>query len=153
MTDTFERLGTKVVEHAPESEKDSAIREMLLRHAMSRRKWNHLWFVDYADESTKYFLESTVLVDPPPAVLERLSGSGAAVFGVSQARRKDHGITDTSGKHGYVVHARITRWLDPETAEVEYGDYRDSEAAGGGEGVVRRIDGEWVLQPGWIWCS
>lgn len=120
-----------------ETEKDLALREMLFRHAMNAPKGQQVWFIDYGNGK-----------DPPPKFLKRFTDLQDPVKSVSEAEKtRFGGIRDPeTGKKGYIVRARIIRWIDENTAEVEYEARHHGLDARGGKGIAHFEDGKWTLQ-------
>lgn len=118
-------------------EDEWAVREMLIRTAISFRAWVDVWFIDFGDEK-----------DPPPDFLNRFDDLEVEIKGVSEASVSQTGYVKDrrTGRDGYIVRAQIIRWLDQDTAEVEYTDYGSPQAASGTRGIVNREDGKWELR-------
>ena len=47
----------------------------------------------------------------------------------------------------------MAAWVNDKSAEVRYSDYSDPEAAGGGEGTARLVDGQWTFEFFTSWNS
>lgn len=125
---------------SPESEKDLAVREMLIRYVISRRPWVELWFIDYGDG------DSANMQDPPASFLKRFSDLPVTIKGVSSMNDDKVFVRDReTGKDGWRVYARVVRWLDDTTAEVKFGDRQAPESSSRSDGVVREELGQWVL--------
>jgi hypothetical protein len=125
-----------------ETEKDLALREMLFRYAMRGPKGEQVWFIDYGKGE-----------DPPPNFLRRFTDLPDPVRNVSEAEKGSLGVRDPeTGKIGYIVHARIIRWIDENTAEVECSAWHNGLAAHCLKGIARFKDGKWTLQikGGWV---
>ena len=127
-----------------ETENDLAVREMLFRRAMRGPKGEQVWFIDYGHGK-----------DPPTDFLKKFSDLPDPVKNVSEMERDKFGsVRDPeTGKRGYIVKAWIVRWIDEDTAEVEYRAWHDGLAARRAKGIARFEDGKWVLQIKRVWVS
>ena len=127
-----------------ETEKDLSLREMLFRHAMRAPKGEQVWFIDYGHGK-----------DPPPNFLKRFTDLPDPVKNVSEVEKDKSGsVRDPeTGKRGYIVQARIVRWIDKDTAEVEYEARHRNLAAHGGKEISHFEDGKWTLQIKWAWMA
>ena len=125
---------------SPEAEKGLAVREMLIRLAISRRPWVEVWFIDYGNG------DSAHMQDPPASFLKRFSDLQVTIKGVSSMNDDKVFVRDReTAKDGWRVYARVVRWLDDTTAEVKFGDRQAPESSSRSEGVVREEQGQWVL--------
>ncbi len=115
--------------------KEALIREKLCRYAVRQfAGWKGVViFIDYGDRERP--------AGPPRAVLESLAGLGFPVKPVSQAKMVKPGLwmDAATGDDGWVVSAKVTRWLGRGAAEVEVGAFHASEAAWWETGTVRLL--------------
>ncbi|MBW8016769.1 MAG: hypothetical protein FVQ82_11325 [Planctomycetes bacterium] len=127
----------KKMTHTPES--TLAVREAVFKYAISSRTGVEVWYIDY-DKGN----------DPPSEFLDRFSDLHVKVGKASEAVKDKNGsvFKTKTGKQGYIVSAKIIKWIDRKTAKVEYNDYHGMEAASGGKGTARYENGKWVIE---IW--
>lgn len=133
---------------SPAPLKDMAVMEMLFRYVIRR----------YADEQIKvWFINCVDGEDPPPNFLKRFSDMPVPVKGVSAAVKPwIRGVRDSeTGEQGAIAWARIIRWPDESTAEVEFSCYRHGLAAEGMTMMIRYESGRWKTKgaPYNIWVS
>lgn len=118
--------------------RDLAIREMLLKYVIKNHVSEQIkiWFISFGNKT-----------DPPAGFLQRFADMPIPVKNVSDvAIHPRTRVRDAkTGLEGAIATARIIRWLDPMTAEVEHAYYVHGVWAGGATMIIRYEDGKWTL--------
>jgi hypothetical protein len=121
----------------PGPERDTALKEMLFRYVIENNEQIGFWFIDYGNGQ-----------DPPQSFLDHFSDLEVSVKKLSEGSYHivKQGVYDiNTGQRGAIVRAKINRWLNQDTVEVEYSHHIDPQAAGGDIVLMSYKNGIWTI--------
>ncbi|HML73658.1 MAG TPA: hypothetical protein PKB02_04100 [Anaerohalosphaeraceae bacterium] len=125
----------------PINEKEWALREMLIREEMES------WISIAPDKVI--FIQFEANQDPPDEFIKRLSGSGITIKKCSRSNGNPiSGVRDNfTGANGIIIFAHITKRINENKVEVEYGYYMGGLAARRNKQGMEYKNGKWQLDP------